>query len=351
METTKLGTPSETSKADEQYMRRCISLALNGEGRVSPNPMVGAVVVCDGRIVGEGWHRKAGTPHAEVHAIGSVRDEGLLRRSTLYVSLEPCSHFGKTPPCADLIVAKGIPEVVIGCVDSFSEVSGRGIAKLREAGVRVRVGVLEEECRWLNRRFFTFHEKGRPYVILKWAQTGDGSLGVWGEGGPMPLRISDERDSREVHKLRTTEDGILVGVGTVLSDDPSLTARLWPGRQPVRFVVDPDLRAQEGAKLFSAQNGRTVVLNKHVSSDLGRLKRVRVDLGGDDDIWAILKAVHAEGVQSLIVEGGAQTLRRFLASGLYDETRVFVGGKVVRDGAGVVLRNGLPDSGPGLRWD
>ena len=345
METTKIGTPSETSKADELYMRRCLSLALNGEGRVSPNPMVGAVVVCDGRIIGEGWHRKAGTPHAEVHAIRSVRDESLLRRSTIYVSLEPCSHYGKTPPCADLIIEKGIPEVVVGCVDSFSAVSGRGIAKLRAAGVRVRVGVLEEECRWLNRRFFTFHEKGRPYVILKWAQTGDGSLGEVRSGRPFPLLISDAADSRTVHKLRTTEDGILVGVGTVVSDDPSLTARLWPGRQPVRFVVDPSLRIPPEAKVLTQTAGRTVVLNGVRSGEEGSVKYVKVDFGEGDGVEAILHAVHDEGVQSLIVEGGAETLRRFLESGQYDETRVFVGGKIVESGRGIVLRGQREEQG------
>ena len=225
-------TPNSTMEAanDKLYMRRCIELALNSEGRTYPNPMVGAVVVCDGKIIGEGWHRKAGEPHAEVNAINSVKDQTQLSRSTIYVSLEPCSHYGRTPPCADLIIEKGIPRVVVGCRDSFAKVDGRGIRKLRDAGVDVTVGVMEDECRWLNRRFFTMQEKGRPYVILKWAETADGYMGAIKNGRPAPVAISNAEAFTMSHKQRTTEDGILVGIGTVVSDNPHLTSRLWTGQ-------------------------------------------------------------------------------------------------------------------------
>ena len=263
---------------DEKYMRRCIQLAKNGQQNAKPNPMVGAVIVsADGRIIGEGYHVRCGEGHAEVNAFASVRteDETLLSGATMYVSLEPCSHYGKTPPCADLIIKKGVRRVVVGCVDEFAEVQGRGIRKLKEAGIAVEVGVLEKECRELNRRFFTFHREKRPYIILKWAQTANGFI----DDHFKPVQISSVFTKMLSHKLRSEEDAILVGRVTEERDHPQLTVRDWRGQNPKRLVID-----------------RTHPLN--------------------------LESLHAHNIQSLIVEGGAQTLRSFLVQNLWDEIRV-----------------------------
>ena len=259
-------------------MRRCIQLAKNGQQNAKPNPMVGAVIVsADGRIIGEGYHVRCGEGHAEVNAFASVRreDEALLPESTIYVSLEPCSHYGKTPPCADLIIKKGLRRVVVGCIDEFAEVQGRGIRKLREAGIEVNVGVLEEECKVLNHRFFTFHREKRPYIILKWAQTANGFI----DDHHKPTQISSAFTKMLSHKLRAEEDAILVGRVTEERDHPQLTVREWKGPNPKRLVID-----------------RAHPLN--------------------------LESLHAHNIQSLIVEGGAQTLRSFLVQNLWDEIRV-----------------------------
>ena len=263
---------------DERYMCRCIQLARNGQQNAKPNPMVGAVIVsADGRIIGEGYHVRCGEGHAEVNAFASVRpeDEELLRESTMYVSLEPCSHYGKTPPCADLIIRKGIRRVVVGCIDEFAEVQGRGVQKLRDAGIDVTVGVLEAECRALNRRFFTFHRLRRPYIILKWAQTANGFIDDNGRA----LQISSPYTQMLSHKLRAEEDAILVGRVTDEREHPQLTVRHWYGPDPKRLVVD-----------------RTHPLN--------------------------LDSLHAHKIQSLIVEGGTKTLQSFLVQNLWDELRV-----------------------------
>lgn len=223
---------------DSLYMRRCLQLAAMAEGHTSPNPMVGAVVVYDGRIIGEGYHRCCGEAHAEVNAIASVRDKSLLSRSTLYVSLEPCSHFGKTPPCCDLVISCGIPRVVVGCLDPFPQVAGRGVARLREHGVEVTVGVLEDECRRLNRVFMTFQLKARPYILLKWAQSADGFMDYNRQSEELPARLSDDITRVWVHRLRAVSDAILVGTNTVLKDNPSLTVRYWSGRNPLRVTID-----------------------------------------------------------------------------------------------------------------
>lgn len=259
-------------------MQRCIQLAKNGQQNAKPNPMVGAVIVsADGRIIGEGYHVRCGEGHAEVNAFASVRpeDEALLSEATIYVSLEPCSHYGKTPPCADLIIRKGVRRVVVGCIDEFAEVQGRGIRKLREAGIEVEVGVLEEACKALNRRFFTFHRENRPYIILKWAQTANGFI----DDHCQPVQISNAFTKMLSHKLRAEEDAILVGRVTEERDHPQLTVREWCGPNPKRLVVD----------------------HAHPLN---------------------LESLHAHNIQSLIVEGGAQTLRNFLVQGLWDEIRV-----------------------------
>ena len=263
---------------DEKYMRRCIQLALNGRQNAKPNPMVGAVIVsADGRIIGEGYHVRCGEGHAEVNAFASVsqKDEALLKEATMYVSLEPCSHYGKTPPCADLIIRKGVRRVVVGCIDEFAEVQGRGIKKLQDAGIEVQVGVLEEECKALNRRFFTFHREKRPYIILKWAQTANGFI----DDQYKPVQISNDFTKMLSHKLRAEEDAILVGRVTNERDHPQLTVRDWRGQDPKRLVID----------------------HAHPLN---------------------LESLHAHNIQSLIVEGGAETLRSFLMQNLWDEIRV-----------------------------
>ena len=263
---------------DEKYMRRCIQLALNGRQNAKPNPMVGAVIVsADGRIIGEGYHVRCGEGHAEVNAFASVsqKDEALLKEATMYVSLEPCSHYGKTPPCADLIIRKGVRRVVVGCIDEFAEVQGRGIKKLQDAGIAVEVGVLEKECKELNRRFFTFHREKRPYIILKWAQTANGFI----DDQYKPVQISNDFTKMLSHKLRSEEDAILVGRVTNERDHPQLTVRDWHGQNPKRLVID----------------------HAHPLN---------------------LESLHAHNIQSLIVEGGAETLRSFLMQNLWDEIRV-----------------------------
>ena len=277
------------TSVDEKYMRRCLQLAANGIQGARPNPMVGAVIVADGRIVGEGYHVRCGEGHAEVNAFASVRpeDEGLLPSATVYVSLEPCAHYGKTPPCADLIVRKGVRRVVVGCVDPFAEVQGRGIERIRQAGIEVTVGVLQQECQWLNRRFFTYHREHRPYIILKWAQTANGFIDDHGHA----LQLSNEQTQRLCHKLRAEEDAILVGHTTDAREHPRLDVRYWHGPNPKRIVLTR--------------------------------QRPLPQLMGD---------LYLQGVQSLIVEGGRQTHDAFLAAGLWDELRVETSPLCVADG-------------------
>ena len=278
-------------------MRRCLQLARCGEAGAPPNPMVGAVIVCDSRIIGEGYHRRCGGPHAEVNAINSVKERDLLSRSTIYVSLEPCAHYGKTPPCADLIIETGIRRVVIGCTDSFAKVNGLGIKKLREAGCEVQVGVLEQECRELNRRFFTFHEKHRPWIILKWAQSNDGFIGK-----DERVILSNALTQTLVHRLRARSGAILVGTNTALQDNPTLTTRLWPGPNPLRLTIDRN--GILPSTLHLKDNSTPTVIYSHES------------------IEEILADLYARGIQSLLVEGGAKLLQSFIDKGLWDEARI-----------------------------
>ena len=292
-------------REDEMYMRRCLQLARCGRNESRPNPMVGAVIVADGRIIGEGYHVRCGEGHAEVNAFASVRpeDEPLLPQATIYVSLEPCSHWGKTPPCCDLIVKKGVRRVVVGCVDDFAKVQGRGIARLREAGIEVTVGVLEEECRWLNRRFLTFHREHRPWIVLKWAQTADGYI----DDGGRALKISTPVTQRLVHKLRAEEDAIVVGRTTWEREQPQLNVRLWAGKSPERFVLGGATASQQGVTAVRS-------------------------------IDELLEACRERELQSLIVEGGRKTLQSFLDRGLWDEMRVEEGRRLLCDGEGVSLK-------------
>lgn len=312
----------------EKYMRRCIELALLGAGRVSPNPMVGAVIVHKDIIIGEGYHENYGHPHAEVNAVNSVLAKygpaaaALLSESTIYVSLEPCAHHGKTPPCADLIIRHNIPKVVIGCADPFEHVNGRGIQKLRHAGIEVIENVLEEECRYLNRRFFTRVRKERPYIILKWAQTADAYFG--------PLNgiqkwISSPASKILTHRWRTEEDSILVGKNTALADNPRLNAREWEGRNPKRIVIDRNLELPSDLNLFDGSQD-TIVFNAIKTEISHNIKYLQLE---DFDHYLpqlICYQLYLMDVQSLIIEGGAKTLDLFIKAGLWDEARVFSSG-------------------------
>jgi len=300
-------------------MHRCLELARRGAGSVAPNPMVGAVLVHENRIIGEGYHRQYGGPHAEVNCIDTVQaeDQPLIPLSTLYVSLEPCAHFGKTPPCSDLIIRKKIPKVVVGCRDPFPEVDGKGIEKLRRAGVEVICGVLEQACHDLNRRFFTFVTARRPYIILKWAQTANGCIA--GDDGDR-LLISNDYTNRLVHQWRSEEAAILVGTDTALQDDPSLTNRLWTGNSPVRVVIDRNLRLPVSLKLFDQQQ-RTIVINTVKAEEKKNLSYHRIPAEADT-IESLLAIAVGEDLQSILVEGGTALLQSFIDKGLWDEARV-----------------------------
>lgn len=288
-------------KVRDVYMRRALQLARNGELDASPNPMVGAVIVDSaGAIIGEGWHRRCGEGHAEVNAIASVADKSMLRDATMYVTLEPCSHHGKTPPCADLIVSMGIPSVVVGSLDPFEKVSGRGVSRLREAGIEVVTGVLEAECRELNKKFMSAHRMHRPYVTLKWAQSADGFI----DG-----KISTPLTSAMVHKLRATNDAILIGSGTALADNPSLDTRLYAGKTPIKIVLDRRCRINSNMKLFRDNSVPAMVLS---------------DYGSFNDM---LVALYQRGITSVLVEGGAKVLQSFIDAGIWDEIRMEIGSK------------------------
>ncbi len=317
---------------DEKYMERCIELALLGSGNVAPNPMVGSVIVCRGKIIGEGFHQQYGGPHAEVNAVNAVSDASLLKESTLYVSLEPCAHFGLTPPCSNLIIEKQIPKVVIGTTDPFAEVAGKGIEKLQKAGVEVKAGVLENECRELNRRFFTFHEKQRPYVILKWAQTADGYIDIdrSRKDFGIPTWITGDLALRLVHKIRSEESAILVGTNTAIKDNPSLTVRNWSGNNPVRMVVDKNQRLPASLNLFD-QSTTTLIFNSDKEGTEGLNTWIKIDFQ-KEVIPQLLDSLYRHKILSVIVEGGRKLIESFNESGLWDEMHVFTGNKFFASG-------------------
>lgn len=300
-------------------MHRCLELARLGARNVAPNPMVGAVLVHEGRIIGEGYHKEYGKAHAEVNCVESVNNEDrkCISSSALYVSLEPCSHYGKTPPCTNLIIKEKIPRVVVGCRDPFKEVAGKGIEKLRDAGVDVTVGVLEKECKVLNKRFLTFHTQHRPYIILKWAQTANGKIAnTAGER----LLITNEFTNRLVHKWRSEEMGILVGTNTALLDNPELTTRLWNGKSPVRLIIDMHLRLPSSLKIFNEQQP-TIVFNTLQHDEAGKIKHYQVT----EDVsivHQISNACYQNNIQSIMVEGGAKLLQSFIDEGMWDEARI-----------------------------
>jgi len=303
----------------ETYMHRCFELALLGQGQVAPNPMVGAVLVWNDRIIGEGYHEQYGQAHAEVNCINSVQeaDKPLIEKSILYVSLEPCAHFGKTPPCADLIIENRIPTVVIACRDSFVEVAGKGIQKLLAAGIEVITAVLEKEGLDLNRRFFTFHQQHRPYIILKWAQTAD--LKIARHNGSR-LLISNAFTNRMVHQWRSCESSIMVGTNTALKDNPALTTRQWTGNNPVRLVIDKALKLPPQLHLLDG-SVKTIVFNLMQDAEQGQLLYYKISPVGSF-IYQILEALYKLQVQSVLVEGGASLLQSFLDENVWDEARV-----------------------------
>jgi len=300
-------------------MHRCLQLARLAEGRVTPNPMVGAVLVYGDRIIGEGYHKEYGGAHAEVHCIRSVKvdDQHFIPASTLYVSLEPCAHFGKTPPCVDLIVEHQIKKVVIGCRDPFAQVNGKGIKNLKAANIDVTVGVLEKECVELNKRFFLFNTEHQPYIILKWAKSADNKIAPESRER---FAISGEKVNRMVHQWRSQEAAILVGTNTAAFDDPELTTRLWPGDNPVRLVVDLHLRLPSSLKLFNGQV-KTIVFNQHRHEEKDNVLYYQV---AEDSsvVHQITNALYQMKLQSVLVEGGAQLLQSFIDEGMWDEARV-----------------------------
>ncbi|WP_121375026.1 bifunctional diaminohydroxyphosphoribosylaminopyrimidine deaminase/5-amino-6-(5-phosphoribosylamino)uracil reductase RibD [Flavobacterium endophyticum] len=311
-------------KIHEKYIKRCIELAKNGLGTTYPNPLVGSVIVHENKIIGEGWHKKAGEPHAEVNAVNSVKNKSLLAESTIYVSLEPCSHFGKTPPCCDLIIQQKIPNIVIGTIDPFAKVSGNGIKKLIEADRNVTVGILEKECNELNKRFFTFHQKKRPYIILKWAESANGFLSPDTKEEQKPVWITNTYSRQLVHKWRTEEQAILVGTQTVLDDNPRLDSRDWKGNNPIRIVLDRTGKISND--YFVKDNTtKTIIITeeeKLTNSENIIFENVIFDSSLPDSILEIL---YKNDIQSVIIEGGKKTLQTFIDAGLWDEARIFKG--------------------------
>lgn len=333
---------------DYPIMHRCIQLARLGAGEVAPNPMVGAVLVYKEVIIGEGYHQKYGEAHAEVNCINSVPEEKkhLISQSTLYVSLEPCSHFGKTPPCTDLIIAQKIPKVVIGCVDPFAAVAGKGIDRLRNAGVEVITGVCEEECKNLNKRFFTFHQKKRPYLILKWAQSADGFIAL---PGPKPVKISNIYTDRLVHRWRSEEAGIMVGINTALTDNPALTNRLWTGKSPVRMVIDKNLKLPVDFKLYNNE-APTFIFNS-VKTDK-QLNTEWIKIPSPDFLQEVMNTLYEKNILSVIVEGGAALIQSFIEKDLWDEARVITSEKALGNGLRApVLKNFALDHASQLEED
>ncbi len=324
---------------DERYMHRALFLAKLGLGKVAPNPLVGCVIVHDNTIIGEGYHQFYGGPHAEVNAIRQVQNPDLLKNATVYVTLEPCSHFGKTPPCSDLLIKSGIKKVVIGTKDSNPLVAGKGIEKLNKAGIDVIENVLENECRQINRRFFTFHEKSRPYVILKWAQTSDGYLDKQRSSNEIGVNwISEPETKSLVHKWRSEEQAILVGRNTIMNDNPSLTVRDFTGKNPIRIVIDSQLAISNMKNVFS-DDAETLVFNRIKNEKIGNIEWIKIQETNTD---LILKELYKRGIQSVLVEGGSRTLQYFIIDNVWDEARVIVGNVQFGGGVKAPVLNKLP---------
>ncbi|MFA9290075.1 MAG: bifunctional diaminohydroxyphosphoribosylaminopyrimidine deaminase/5-amino-6-(5-phosphoribosylamino)uracil reductase RibD [Solirubrobacteraceae bacterium] len=309
---------------DEIMMKRCLQLALKGIGNTYPNPLVGSIITNNNKIIGEGFHYKAGLPHAEIIAINSVKNKSLLNESTLYVNLEPCSHFGKTPPCSNAIIKHKIKRVVIGCTDYSSKVNGKGIERLKENGVEVLVNCLEKEATAINKRFFTFQIKKRPYIILKWASSADGFLGKVNE----QISISNKYAKQFSHKLRTDNPSILVGKNTVLIDDPRLTAREYYGNNPVRIIIDKNLLINENKEIYN-NDSKTIIFNNIKSEEVKNIQFIKIDFSLENYLQQILNSLYTIQIQSIIIEGGAFTLNSFIQNNLWDEAYVFKANELI----------------------
>ena len=322
----------------EYYIKRCLQIAKNGLGTTRPNPMVGAVIVHNNSIIGEGFTSAYGGPHAEINAVNSVKNKSLLKDSTMYVLLEPCSHYGKTPPCSDLIIHHNIPNVVIGCVDDNPEVAGKGIAKLKAHGCNVIVGVLEAECKAHLKRFFAYYNKKRPYIILKWAETEDGFIAPETKDEQKPVWITNTYSRQLVHKWRAEEQAILVGTNTVMEDNPSLTVRDYAGENPIRIVIDKTNKLDESYKIFDS-SAKTIKLTK-------------TELNFDSPLASqICNYLHQHNINSVIIEGGAKTLQTFINENLWDEARIFIGKTEFKSGTKAPQINGRLISEKKLKED
>lgn len=315
----------------EKYVKRCLQLANNGLGLTRSNPMVGCVIVYDNKILGEGYTSPFGGNHAEVNAINSVNDKGLLQKSTLYVSLEPCNHFGKTPPCSDLIVKHKIPKVVVGCIDPYKVVAGKGVERLRNSGCEVLVGVLEDNCIELNKRFFTFYTKKRPYIVLKWAETKDGFIAPGNRRKERkPVWITNSYSRQLVHKWRAEEQAILVGTKTAIQDNPKLDVRDYEGQNPLRLVLDKNLRIPNNYNVLD-KNIKTVVFTEKPKKDCNNLVYCKIDFS-KNITQQICDYLYQNEIQSVIVEGGTKTIQTFIDADLWDEARIFTGNTSFADG-------------------
>lgn len=324
----------------EKFMRRCLDLAAMGSGKVAPNPMVGCVIVVNNQVIGEGFHEYYGGPHAEVNAINNVLNKELLQEATVYVTLEPCFHFGKTPPCADLLIKSKVKNVVVGCRDSNPDVGGKGIEKLKRSGIEVIEGILEEECRGINKRFFTFHEKQRPYVVLKWAQTLDGYLDKEREDKKPGINwITSESTKSLVHKWRSEEQSILVGRNTIINDNPSLTVREYFGKNPIRIVIDSQLQISSDQNIYSNE-APTIVFNRIRNEQKENVEWVKIN---ETSTAKILDELYKRGITSVFVEGGSRTLQYFIIDNVWDEARVLVGNTKFYDGVKAPIINKVPN--------
>lgn len=317
---------------DIKYMSRCLQLAEQGAGYVAPNPMVGCVVVCDDVIIGEGYHHRYGEAHAEPNAINSVKNKELLAKSTLYVSLEPCSHYGKTPPCANLIVTSGIPRVIIGTLDPNPKVAGRGVEILRKAGIEVEIGFMEKECRELNKRFFIYQEQKRPYILLKWAQTQDGFIDrLRTTVDEQPLIISNNITRQLTHKMRSENQAIMVSTNTVILDNPSLTVRFWSGKSPVRIAIDRQGRIPADYKIFDGSFPTIIFSENPRAIDHPNVEFITLDFE-KDSLQLILQKIYERNIHSVLIEGGSQLLNSFLAAGLWDDANVEISPVSITEG-------------------
>ena len=322
-----------------KYMQRCLQLASYGGGHVAPNPMVGCVIVAENEIIGEGYHKYFGDSHAEVNAINNVVNKELLKDSTVYVSLEPCSHHGKTPPCVDLLISNKVKQVVTGCRDSNPLVNGKGIDRLKRAGIEVIEGVLENDCRNLNKRFFTFHERQRPYVILKWAQTLDGYIDRVREVEQQGVNwVSSEITQSLVHKWRSEEQSILVGRNTIINDNPSLTVRSYNGRNPTRIVIDSQLQISGDLKIYSDE-APTLVFNRIKNDSQDSVEWIKIT---ETSTSKILEELYKRGITSVFVEGGSRTLQYFIVDNVWDEARVIVGNRRFNEGVKAPIITKIP---------